>query len=178
MTLTPTKREAESDWWQASRRFFDGVDDMDPPIIQRDPSLPPQDNQDNRPPNSPPSSFPRCDGANSPPSSFLRYDRANSPRSPSPTRPTKMPRIHSSHFSPQGNHVTSTDPEIAALRDELRSLRDIVEPLQKEVIALRPLEVEVRSLREEVSALRPLEVEVRSLREEITALRSLDDAVM
>jgi prefoldin subunit 5 len=164
MTLTPTKDEAATVWWQASKRFFDGVDDIDPPTFQvQDGDRPRHQDPSDCPPDFSP---------------FRDQGGENFPRSPSPTRPTKMPRIHSSPLSTRSNRVTSAYNVAHDLQGELDSLRAIVSPLQKDVIELQSLREEVLSLKEKVSALEPLRDQVLSLKEKVSALEPLQDQVL
>nr|XP_043628183.1 uncharacterized protein LOC122599696 isoform X2 [Erigeron canadensis] len=136
-TLTPTEAEAATEWWQASKRFFDGTDDQDLSVFE---------DRDGGPDDSSPwhrEKSPYQD---------------NSPRDQSPQKSDfpyrKKQRIHMSPRSPPLRDESATSgPLINTLLDEVWELREIVSlvsPLQKEV---RLLEDKVSSLQEEVRVL-------------------------
>ncbi|KAE8685487.1 transcriptional corepressor LEUNIG-like isoform X7 [Hibiscus syriacus] len=81
--LTPTEAELATDWWQASKRFFDGTVDEKPPL--RDPSPRPElsphpEPSSDRPDYTPPQRQP---------SPILSHHRASSPPSPQDSGPIR-----------------------------------------------------------------------------------------
>ncbi|KAE8655879.1 putative RPM1-interacting protein 4 family protein [Hibiscus syriacus] len=132
--IIPTEAELATDWWQASKRFFDGTDDEQPPL--REPS-----------PHSEPSpDRPHYTSLQRERSPIPSHHRASSPPSPHDRRPTKMPR----HLSP-----CSPPPrdELGELHDELNALREEVGTLRDDNGAWRD---EVSTLHGEVAALREM----------------------
>ncbi|KAE8671069.1 hypothetical protein F3Y22_tig00111996pilonHSYRG00069 [Hibiscus syriacus] len=113
--LTPTEVELDTDWWQASKHFFNGTDDEQPSL--REPSPHPEPSPD-RPEYTPPQR------ESSP---ILSHHRASSPPSPHDRRPAKMPR----RLSP------CSPPLPPPPRDELGELRNEVNSLREEVGTLR-----------------------------------------
>ncbi|KAE8722406.1 hypothetical protein F3Y22_tig00014064pilonHSYRG00115 [Hibiscus syriacus] len=153
--LTPTEAELATDWWQASKHFFDGTVDEQPPL--REPSPRPElsphpEPSSDRPGYTPPQRHP---------SPILSYHRASSPPSPQDRRPAKMPR----RLSPCSPPLPQRD-ELGELRDEVNALREEVGTLRKDDGAWR---VEVSTLRGEVAALREM---VASLQNEVHTLRN------
>ncbi|KAE8688980.1 leucine-rich repeat receptor-like protein kinase [Hibiscus syriacus] len=153
--LTPTEAELATDWWQASKRFFDGTVDEQPPL--REPSPRPELS----PHPEPSSDRPGYTPPQRQPSPILSHHRASSPPSPQDRRPAKMPRRLSPCFPPPPQR-----DELGELRDEVNALREEVGTLRKDDGTWR---VEVSTLCGEVAALREM---VASLQNEVHTLRN------
>ncbi|KAE8718273.1 hypothetical protein F3Y22_tig00110015pilonHSYRG00036 [Hibiscus syriacus] len=157
--LTPTEAELATDWWQASKHFFDGTDDEQPPL--REPSPHPKPSPD-RPEYTPPQR------ESSP---ILSHHRASSPPSPHDRRPAKMPRLAKmprrlSPYSPPPPPPPPPRDELGELRNEVNALREEVGTLRDDNGAWR---VGVSTLRGEVAALREI---VASLQNDVHTLRN------
>ena len=139
--MTPTDVEGATGWWQGSRRYFDGADDLDLPVFHdRDASPHPEA--------SPPS--PPC-------ATKKARVHSSSPSSP----PVVLPHLST-------NEIGLLRDQVRALVEENVAMRDRVSPLEEEVRALKEV---VCTLGEENDALRdrvsPLEEEVRALSERV-----------
>ncbi|KAE8685736.1 hypothetical protein F3Y22_tig00111095pilonHSYRG00972 [Hibiscus syriacus] len=153
--MTPTEAELATDWWQASKRFFDGTDDEQPPLWEPSPHpelSPNPELSPDRPDYTPPQRQP---------SPILSHHRASSPTSPQDRRPAKLPR----RLSPCSPPPPPRD-ELGELRVEVNALREEVGTLRKDDGVWR---VEVSTLRGEVAALREM---VASLQNEVHTLRN------
>ncbi|KAE8697876.1 40S ribosomal protein S5 [Hibiscus syriacus] len=125
------RAELASDWWQASKRFFNETDDEHP--LLREPSPDRADSIARHPEPSP-------DRASSlpPPSLIPSYHRAFSPLSPYYRRPTKRPQHLSPCSPPQRDELGELRDEVGALRHEVGTLREENSALRDE----RPDEVD------------------------------------
>ncbi|KAE8654177.1 hypothetical protein F3Y22_tig00117056pilonHSYRG01052 [Hibiscus syriacus] len=107
--LTPTEAELATDWWQASKRFFDGTDDEQPPLLEPSP----------HPELSPHPERPK-----------------NMPRRLSPCSPPPPPRDELGELR---DEVNALREEVGTLRKDDGAWRVEVSTLRGEVAALREM---------------------------------------